>query len=42
LTLLGEPPSTYGLMILLPMAAYMLGNAAGGAVRAALRQPCGC
>ncbi len=25
---LHEPPSTYGLMILLPMAAYMLGNAA--------------
>ncbi len=25
---LGEPPSTYGLMILLPMATYMLGNAA--------------
>ncbi len=25
---LGEPPSTYGLMILIPMAAYMLGNAA--------------
>jgi DHA1 family bicyclomycin/chloramphenicol resistance-like MFS transporter len=24
---LHEPPSTYGLMILLPMAAYMLGNA---------------
>jgi MFS transporter, DHA1 family, multidrug resistance protein len=24
---LGEPPSTYGLMILLPMAAYILGNA---------------
>jgi MFS transporter, DHA1 family, multidrug resistance protein len=32
---LGEPPSTYGLMILLPMAAYMLGNAA--AARFALR-----
>jgi DHA1 family bicyclomycin/chloramphenicol resistance-like MFS transporter len=32
---LGEPPSTYGLMILLPMAAYMLGNAA--AARVALR-----
>jgi DHA1 family bicyclomycin/chloramphenicol resistance-like MFS transporter len=25
---LDEPPSTYGLMILLPMATYMLGNAA--------------
>ena len=25
---LGEPPSTYGLMILLPMAGYLLGNAA--------------
>ena len=25
-TLLHEPPSTYGLMILLPMATYMLGN----------------
>jgi DHA1 family bicyclomycin/chloramphenicol resistance-like MFS transporter len=25
---LGRPPSTYGLMILLPMATYMLGNAA--------------
>ena len=24
---LGEPPSTYGVMILLPMATYMLGNA---------------
>jgi DHA1 family bicyclomycin/chloramphenicol resistance-like MFS transporter len=32
---LGEPPSTYGLMILFPMAAYMLGNAA--AARFALR-----
>jgi DHA1 family bicyclomycin/chloramphenicol resistance-like MFS transporter len=30
-----QPPSTYGLMILLPMAAYMLGNAA--AARFALR-----
>jgi DHA1 family bicyclomycin/chloramphenicol resistance-like MFS transporter len=30
-----QPPSTYGVMILLPMAAYMLGNAA--AVRFALR-----
>ena len=29
--LLGRPPSTYGLMILLPMACYMLGNA--GAAR---------
>ena len=29
--LLHEPPSTYGLMILLPMAGYMLGNA--GVVR---------
>jgi MFS transporter, DHA1 family, multidrug resistance protein len=26
-TLMHRPPSTYGLMILLPMAAYMLGNA---------------
>src|SRR5207248_696555 len=25
---LGEPPSTYGIMILFPMATYMLGNAA--------------
>ena len=24
--IMGEPPSTYGLMILLPMAGYMLGN----------------
>ena len=32
---LGEPPSTYGLMILLPMATYMLGNAV--AARFALR-----
>jgi DHA1 family bicyclomycin/chloramphenicol resistance-like MFS transporter len=32
---LGEPPSTYGLMILMPMATYMLGNAA--AARFALR-----
>ena len=24
---MGEPPSTYGLMILMPMATYMLGNA---------------
>ena len=32
---MGEPPSTYGLMILMPMAAYMLGNAA--AARFALR-----
>jgi MFS transporter, DHA1 family, multidrug resistance protein len=32
---LGEPPSTYGLMILFPMATYMLGNA--GAARFALR-----
>ena len=32
---LGEPPSTYGLMILLPMATYMLGN--GAAVRFAPR-----
>ena len=31
---LGEPPSTYGLMILFPMATYMLGNA--GAARFAL------
>jgi DHA1 family bicyclomycin/chloramphenicol resistance-like MFS transporter len=28
--LLHEPPSTYGLMILLPMAGYILGNAAVG------------
>ena len=33
--LMGEPPSIYGLMILLPMACYMLGNA--GAARFALR-----
>jgi DHA1 family bicyclomycin/chloramphenicol resistance-like MFS transporter len=33
--LMGRPPSTYGLMILLPMACYMLGNA--GAARFALR-----
>lgn len=33
--ILGEPPSTYGLMILFPMATYMLGNAA--AARFALR-----
>jgi DHA1 family bicyclomycin/chloramphenicol resistance-like MFS transporter len=26
--IIDEPPSTYGLMILLPMATYMLGNAA--------------
>jgi DHA1 family bicyclomycin/chloramphenicol resistance-like MFS transporter len=32
---LGEPPSTYGLVILLPMATYMLGNA--GAARFAPR-----
>jgi MFS transporter, DHA1 family, multidrug resistance protein len=32
---LGEPPSTYGLMILMPMATYILGNAA--AARFALR-----
>jgi len=32
---LGEPPSTYGVMILFPMATYMLGNAA--AARFALR-----
>ncbi|HEV2336707.1 MAG TPA: hypothetical protein VGS13_14485 [Stellaceae bacterium] len=32
---MGEPPSTYGLMILLPMATYMLGNA--GAARFAAR-----
>jgi MFS transporter, DHA1 family, multidrug resistance protein len=30
--LLHEPPSTYGLMILLPMAGYVLGNAAVGRV----------
>ena len=34
--LMGQPPSTYGLMILLPMACYMLGNA--GAARFALRR----
>lgn len=33
--LMRRPPSTYGLMILLPMATYMLGNAA--AARFALR-----
>ena len=33
--ILGEPPSTYGLMILLPMATYMVGNAI--AARFALR-----
>jgi MFS transporter, DHA1 family, multidrug resistance protein len=33
--LMHEPPSTYGAMILLPMAAYMLGNA--GTVRLAPR-----
>jgi DHA1 family bicyclomycin/chloramphenicol resistance-like MFS transporter len=32
---IGEPPSTYGLMILLPMATYMLGN--GAAARFAPR-----
>ena len=32
---IGAPPSTYGLMILLPMATYMLGNA--GAARFAAR-----
>jgi DHA1 family bicyclomycin/chloramphenicol resistance-like MFS transporter len=32
---LHEPPSTYGEMILIPMALYMLGN--GGAARFALR-----
>ena len=32
---LGAPPSTYGLMILMPMATYILGNAA--AARFALR-----
>jgi MFS transporter, DHA1 family, multidrug resistance protein len=32
---LQEPPSTYGLMILMPMATYMLGNA--GAARFAVR-----
>jgi DHA1 family bicyclomycin/chloramphenicol resistance-like MFS transporter len=32
---LGEPPSTYGLMILMPMATYILGNAL--AARFALR-----
>ena len=32
---LGDPPSTYGLMILFPMATYMIGNAA--AARFALR-----
>ena len=34
--LMRQPPSTYGLMILLPMAAYMLGNA--GAAHFALRR----
>jgi DHA1 family bicyclomycin/chloramphenicol resistance-like MFS transporter len=34
--LMVQPPSTYGLMILLPMACYMLGNA--GAARFALRR----
>jgi MFS transporter, DHA1 family, multidrug resistance protein len=33
--LLNEPPSTYGLMILLPMAGYMLGS--GAAARFAVR-----
>ena len=33
--IMGEPPSTYGLMILMPMATYMLGNAI--AARFALR-----
>src|SRR5690348_11915477 len=33
--IMGEPPSTYGLMILMPMASYMLGNAL--AARFALR-----
>ena len=33
--LLHQPPSTYGLMILLPMAGYFIGNA--GAVRFAVR-----
>ena len=33
--LLHQPPSTYGLMILLPMAGYFIGNA--GAVRLAVR-----
>jgi DHA1 family bicyclomycin/chloramphenicol resistance-like MFS transporter len=33
--IMGEPPSTYGLMILMPMASYMLGNAI--AARFALR-----
>ena len=32
---LHEPPSTYGVMILLPMLTYMLGNA--GAARFAMR-----
>ena len=34
-----EPASTYGVMILLPMATYMLGNGAGGPPRACYRQP---
>ena len=33
--IMGEPPSTYGLMILMPMGTYMLGNAI--AARFALR-----
>ena len=33
--LLHQPPSTYGLMILLPMAGYFIGNA--GAIRFAVR-----
>ena len=39
---LGEPPSTYGLMILLPMATFMLGNAAAAPLCAAPRQRCAC
>ena len=34
--LLHEPPSTYGLMILLPMAGYVLGNAAAARFAARL------
>jgi DHA1 family bicyclomycin/chloramphenicol resistance-like MFS transporter len=33
---LHEPPSTYGLMILLPMAAYILGNAGAARLSVAL------
>ena len=37
--LMGQPPSTYGLIILLPMACYMLRNAGAGPFRAEPRQP---